>query len=62
MGQALDVVIGFRGLFDIRRFGLDLRTGLFFPGQAFRRSDGAATNDAPRGADKGASVVAKFRY
>ena len=62
MGQALDLVIGFRGLFDIRRFGLDLRTGLFFPGQAFRRSSGAATGVASRSADKGASVVAKFRY
>lgn len=62
MGQALDLVMGFRGMFGIRRLGLDLRAGLFFPGRAFRRSDGAATNPSTRDADKGISVVAKFRY
>jgi hypothetical protein len=62
MGQALDLVIGFRGLLDIRRFGLDLRTGWFFPGRAFRRSDDGAPSGGSRAADKGLSVVAKFRY
>jgi alginate production protein len=59
VGQELDLVVGFRGLFGVRRLGLDLRAGKFFPGQAFRRSDGA---DGVRGANPGVSVVAKFRY
>jgi alginate production protein len=58
MGQALDVVMGFRGLFDIRRLGLDLRAGWFFPGKAFRRAQSAPA----RNADKGVSVIGKFRY
>jgi alginate production protein len=59
VGQALDLVVGFRGLFGVRRLGLDLRAGKFFPGKAFQRSDGAG---GVRGADPGVSVVAKFRY
>ena len=62
VGQALDLVVGMRGLFDIRRLGLDLRVGLFLPGQAFRTSDGMLANTASRRADRGASLVAKFRY
>ena len=62
VGQALDLVIGLRGLFDIRRLGLDLRAGLFLPGHAFRTSDGSLANPVARRADRGASIVAKFRY
>lgn len=62
VGQALDLVVGFRGLFDIRRLGLDLRAGLFLPGQAFRSSDGALPTPVRRRADRGASIVAKLRY
>lgn len=62
VGQGLDLVVGFRGLFGIRRLGLDLRAGLFLPGQAFRSLDGKLANPLGRRADHGASVVAKFRY
>ena len=58
LGQELDLVIGFRGLFGVRRLGLDLRMGKFFPGQAFRRDDGTRV----RNADPGFGLVAKFRY
>lgn len=62
VGQALDLVIGFRGLFGYKRFGLDLRAGLFFPGDAFRTADGSLPAPMTRRADKGLSIVAKFRY
>ena len=62
VGQALDLVVGFRGLFGVRRLGLDLRAGVFMPGQAFRTADGNLANTAGRRADRGASVIAKFRY
>jgi alginate production protein len=63
MGQEVDLVIGFRGLFDIRRLGLDLRIGRFFPGAAFRRADPINPNNPQgQGANKGLSVIAKFRY
>jgi alginate production protein len=38
VGRALDVVIGFRNVFGIRRLGVDVRAGKFFPGSAFRNS------------------------
>lgn len=61
VGQEIDLVVGFRGLFGVRRLGLDLRLGKFFPGKAFRTTDG---NNPPtlRRADNGAIVVAKFRW
>lgn len=57
VGNAFDIVIGFRSLFGIRRLGTDLRAGWFFPGDAFRveQSDGSFDS-----ADKGISVVTKF--
>lgn len=62
VGQALDLVLGFRGLFDIRRLGLDLRAGVFLPGQAFRTPGGSLANPVARRADRGATIVVKFRY
>jgi alginate production protein len=63
LGQEVDLVLGFRGLFDVRRLGLDLRIGRFFPGAAFRLADSSKPNNpAGRGANKGLSVVAKIRY
>lgn len=59
LGQALDLVIGFRGMFGVKRLGLDLRAGKFFPGNALRRSDGGTQVVS---ANPGISVVAKFRY
>lgn len=63
VGDAFDVVLGFRNLFGVRRLGLDLRAGWFFPGKAFR-NDLSRDPDNPIfvGADKGFSVLAKFWY
>lgn len=57
VGSEFDIVLGFRRVFGIRRLGIDLRTGWFFPGNAFRveNPDGSF-----RGADNAVSVVAKF--
>jgi alginate production protein len=59
VGSALDVVFGFRNLFGVRRLGLDLRAGWFFPGEAFRNE---VSRRQFRNADKGISVLAKFWY
>jgi alginate production protein len=56
MGRAFDVVLGIRNLFGVRRLGLDLRAGWFYPGKAFRIEDG----DTFRPADKGCAVVVKI--
>jgi alginate production protein len=59
VGQELNLVVCFRGMFGVNRLGLDLRMGKFFPGKAFRNSDGGS---GFRRADNGVAVVAKFRY
>jgi hypothetical protein len=61
VGQEIDLVVGFRGLFGVRRLGLDLRLGKFFPGHAFRTANGGDPAMLRR-ADNGAIVVAKFRW
>ncbi len=68
VGDALDIVFGFRNLFGVRRLGLDLRAGLFFPRGAFRNevifthpTTGRQASTYRR-ADKGISVIAKFWY
>ena len=60
VGKAFDIVLGFRNVFGVRRFGIDLRAGWFFPGKAFLRNDGDEENPDIRNADKGISVLAKF--
>ena len=62
MGSAFDIVFGFRNLFGVRRLGLDLRFGWFFPGKAFRIEEGDPADPVFRPADKGNSVVAKIWY
>jgi alginate production protein len=63
VGTGLDVVFGFRNLFGVRRLGLDLRAGWFFPGKAFRSEvPGDPDNPKYRPSDKGVSVLAKFWY
>jgi alginate production protein len=49
-----------RQVFGLRRFGIDLRLGWFFPGKAFIRNDGDDENPILRKADKGFTFVAKF--
>ncbi|WP_322066767.1 alginate export family protein [Burkholderia ubonensis] len=60
VGDELDVVLGLRGLFGIRRLGLDLRFGWFFPGRAFLRNEGTEESPRIRRADKGIFALAKF--
>lgn len=60
VGDALDIVLGMRNLFGIRRLGMDFRTGWFFPGDAFLRDDGSAVAPMFRKADMGFSLVTKF--
>lgn len=60
MGRAFDIVIGIRNLFGVRRLGLDVRAGWFFPAKAFRIEEGDPDNPVFRHADKGSSIVAKF--
>jgi len=57
VGNAFDIVIGFRNVFGLRRLGVDLRGGWFFPGKAFRveQADGQFRNP-----DRAAAVVTKF--
>ena len=58
--DAIDLVVGIRQLFGIRRLGLDLRMGWFFPGKAFRRNDGTEENPIIRNADPSFAFIAKF--
>lgn len=60
VGQAFDVVVGLRNLFGLRRLGMDLRMGWFFPGKAFLRNDGSDDEPLIRRADKTIAFVAKL--
>jgi len=62
VGRALDVVLGLRNMFGIRRLGVDLRMGWFSPGPAFLRNDGTRRNPNLQTADRGMTVVAKFFF
>ncbi len=58
VGSGLDIILGFRNLFGVRGLGVDLRAGLFFPGDAFLRDDGGVFSDA----DIGVSALAVIFY
>ena len=60
MGSEFDLVVGIRNLFGIRRLGLDLRFGWFFPGKAFRNEEAGTDPPIFRHADRGSNLVAKF--
>lgn len=62
VGSAIDIILGLRNLFGVRRFGLDFRAGWFFPGAAFFRNDGDDIDPDIRGASDGFSIIAKFWY
>jgi alginate production protein len=49
VGDAFDIVLGFRNLFDVRGLGFEVRGGMFFPGDAFRRDEGGVIKDADMG-------------
>ena len=59
VGNALDIVLGFRNLFGVRGLGFEVRGGFFFPGDAFLRDDGGGVF---RDADKGVSALAVIFY
>jgi alginate production protein len=61
-GRAMDMVLGFRNLFGIRRLGLDLRAGVFYPGKAFRNENIGSDSTTFRNANKGISATFKFWY
>ena len=60
VGNAFDIVLGVRSLFGVRRLGMDLRAGWFFPGKSFLRGEGDEDNPNIRDADNGFALVAKF--
>jgi alginate production protein len=61
VGGALDVGIGVRNLFGLRKLGIDVRAGLFFPGSAFRNNPPSRVNEnLLLATDKGISVLTKF--
>lgn len=60
LGHGLDIVLGVRRLFGLRRLGVDLRTGWFFPGNAFLQNDGTDANPIIHKARTGFSVVTKI--
>jgi alginate production protein len=62
VGSAFDIVLGIRRLFGVRRLGVDLRAGWFYPGDAFRIAEGDPGDPMFRPANKGIGVVAKFWY
>jgi alginate production protein len=62
VGRELDVVLGLRNMFGIRRLGVDLRMGWFSPGPAFLRNDGSRRTPNLQSADRGMTVVAKFFF
>ena len=57
VGQAFDLVLGFRSLFGVKRLGLDLRGGWFFQGDAFPKPVDPFDF---KNADKGVSFIGKF--
>ena len=60
VGSEFDVILGFRNLFGLRRFGVEVRAGWFFPGSAFLRNDGDQDNPIIRKPNKGVSILAVF--
>ena len=60
VGSAIDIVLGFRNLFGIKRLGLDLRAGWFFPGRAYFRDESTDEAVIFRDPDTGFSMITKF--
>ena len=60
VGQGVDIVVGIRQLFGVRRLGLDLRLGWFLPGKAFYRNDGTEEKPIINDANRSMAFIAKF--
>ena len=57
VGNEVDIILGFRNLFGLRRLGLEFRLGWFFPGDAYRIPEGDPDNPTFRKADQGISAL-----
>jgi alginate production protein len=57
VGSEVDIILGFRNLFGLRRLGLEFRVGWFFPGDAYRIPEGDPANPTFRKADQGISML-----
>jgi alginate production protein len=55
VGQEVDLIIGFRNLFGLRRFGFEARIGYFLPGDAYRIPESYPDNPPFRKANTGVS-------
>lgn len=62
VGREFDVVIGIRNVFGIRRLGIDIRAGWFYPGKAYRIEEGDPDDPTYRGANKGINFITKFWF
>ncbi|MBU0665191.1 MAG: alginate export family protein [Proteobacteria bacterium] len=62
VGSEIDLILGFRNLFGLRGVGFDLRMGWFFPGKAYRLTDGDPADPTFRKADQAVSVLAVFIF
>ena len=57
VGEELDIILGFRNLFGVKRLGFEARAGVFFPGKAFRNEVTGNPNAFQR-PDKAVSFLA----
>jgi alginate export protein len=60
VGRELDIVVGVRNLFGVRRLGVDLRVGWFFPGDAFLLNEGTPASPSVRSADNSFKARARL--
>jgi alginate production protein len=61
VGRELDVIVAFRRLLGTK-WGIDLRTGVFFPGSAYLRRDGTNANPIPVDPNKGLRLLLILSY
>ena len=62
IGRGIDVILGMRNLFGVKRLGVDLRVGWLLPGRAFVTNDGTDENPNLRRADRSTAIVFKLWY
>jgi alginate production protein len=62
MGNGIDIVMGIRRLFGVRRLGFDLRVGWYLPGKAYQIQGGTPDNPTFRAPNKSIGGLVKFWY
>lgn len=60
VGKGLDIVVGVRRAFGIRRLGMDFRVGWFSPGRAFLRNEGTEDEPDLRRPQKAVAFITKI--